>query len=209
MRRCKNKKTNVEYAAKFVIKRRPNSSSRKGLFREKILQEIEILSELKHEHIISLHEVFETPTEIILVLELVTGGELFEYISEKDHLTEEEAATFITQILEGVEHFHAKNIIHLDLKPENVMLLNRQSCLIKIIDFGISRKLKPGEKVMETYGTPEFVGKKTEFYELLRAFFFNLISYFFQLQRSFSTNRSRRLRTCGASVSSHTYCNSN
>jgi death-associated protein kinase len=164
VRRCKNKKTNVEYAAKFVIKRRPNSSSRKGLFREKILQEIEILSELKHEHIISLHEVFETPTEIILVLELVTGGELFEYISEKDHLTEEEAATFITQILEGVEHFHAKNIIHLDLKPENVMLLNRQSCLIKIIDFGISRKLKPGEKVMETYGTPEFVGKSATFH---------------------------------------------
>jgi len=51
----------------------------------------------------------------------VSGGELFEYISEKDHLTEEEAARFITQILEGVEHFHAKNIVHLDLK---VSLLN-------------------------------------------------------------------------------------
>lgn len=46
-------------------------------------------------------------------------------------------------------------------KPENVMLLDRNDCLIKIIDFGISRKLKPGEKVMETYGTPEFVGKFT------------------------------------------------
>ena len=46
----------------------------------------------------------------------VSGGELFEYISEKDHLSEEEAARFITQILEGVEHFHAKNIVHLDLK---------------------------------------------------------------------------------------------
>ena len=83
---------------------------------------------------------------------------MFEYISEKDHLSEEEAARFITQILEGVEHFHEKNIVHLDLKPENVMLLDRSNCLIKIIDFGISRKLKPGEKVMETYGTPEFVG---------------------------------------------------
>jgi len=54
----------------------------------------------------------------------VSGGELFEYISEKDHLTEEEAARFITQILEGVEHFHAKNIVHLDLK---VSLLNFSS----------------------------------------------------------------------------------
>ena len=49
-------------------------------------------------------------------MEYASGGELFEYISEKDHLTEEEAARFITQILEGVEHFHAKNIVHLDLK---------------------------------------------------------------------------------------------
>jgi serine/threonine protein kinase len=92
----------------------------------------------------------------------VKGGELFEFISEKDHLSESDAAKFITQILEGVAHFHAKNIVHLDLKPENVMLLDRQNCLIKIIDFGISRKLRPGEKVMETYGTPEFVGKKKE-----------------------------------------------
>lgn len=70
VKRCKEKHTCKEYAAKVVIKRRPNSSSRKGLFREKILQEIEILSELNHNNIISLHEVFETQQEIILVLEL-------------------------------------------------------------------------------------------------------------------------------------------
>ncbi len=70
VRRCKDKQTGIQYAAKFVTKRRPNSTSRKGLFREKILQEVEILSELKHENIIHLHDVFETNTEIILVLEL-------------------------------------------------------------------------------------------------------------------------------------------
>jgi serine/threonine protein kinase len=70
VKRCKEKKTNKEYAAKYVVKRRPNSSSRKGLFREKILQEIEILSDLKHDNIIQLHDVFETQTEIIIVLEL-------------------------------------------------------------------------------------------------------------------------------------------
>jgi serine/threonine protein kinase len=91
-------------------------------------------------------------------LNRVSGGELFDYISEKDHLSEEEAAHFIAQILEGVDHFHSKNILHLDLKPENVMLQDRKSLLIKIIDFGISRTVRPGEKVMETYGTPEFVG---------------------------------------------------
>ena len=70
VKRCKHKESGVEYAAKFVTKRRPNSSSRKGLFREKILQEVEILSELKHENIIHLHDVFETNTELILILEL-------------------------------------------------------------------------------------------------------------------------------------------
>ena len=53
------------------------------------------------------------------------------------------------------------NLINILLQPENVMLLDRETLQIKIIDFGISRKLKPGEKVMETYGTPEFVGKCT------------------------------------------------
>jgi death-associated protein kinase len=116
VRKCKEKSTSMQYAAKYVIKRRPNSSSRKGLLREKILQEVEILDDLKHNNIISLHDVFETKTEMILIIELVSGGELFEYISEKDHLSEEEAAYFITQILEGVDHFHSKNIVHLDLK---------------------------------------------------------------------------------------------
>ena len=70
VRRCKDRVNGKEYAAKFVVKRRPSSSSRKGLFREKILQEIEILSELSHANIIKLHHVFETSHEMILVLEL-------------------------------------------------------------------------------------------------------------------------------------------
>ena len=70
VRRCIEKSTGAEYAAKYVLKRRPNSSSRKGLLREKILKEVEILSELKHYNIISLHEVFETSQEMILILEL-------------------------------------------------------------------------------------------------------------------------------------------
>ena len=55
----------------------------------------------------------------------MSGGELFEYISEKDHLSEEEAARFIAQILEGVEHFHAKNIVHLDLKVNRDFKTNK------------------------------------------------------------------------------------
>lgn len=68
VKRCKEKDTCKEYAAKFVLKRR--QGSRKGLLRDKILQEVDILSELSHRNIIKLHDVFETNNDIILVLEL-------------------------------------------------------------------------------------------------------------------------------------------
>lgn len=91
-------------------------------------------------------------------LHRVKGGELFEYITTKDNLNDEEASLFIRQILLGLEHLHNKNIAHLDLKPENVMLCDTNSCQIKLIDFGLSRKITSKE-VKGLYGTPEFVGK--------------------------------------------------
>ncbi len=68
VKRCKDKYSCIDYAAKFVRKRK--QGTRKGLFRDKILQEVEILSELNHKNIIKLHEVFETDNEIIIILEL-------------------------------------------------------------------------------------------------------------------------------------------
>jgi len=118
-----------------------------------------------HPNVITLHDVFENKHEIILVLELVGAGELFHYIAEKDALSEEEAAKFILQILEGVHHMHQKNIVHLDLKPENIMLLEKNKTQIKIIDFGISRKLRPNEPTKETFGTPEFVAPEVIAFE--------------------------------------------
>ena len=70
VRRCVEKSTSREYAAKFVRKRRKNSKSRLGLPRERILQEIEILEEIRHPNIIDIHQVFETDKEIIIILEL-------------------------------------------------------------------------------------------------------------------------------------------
>ena len=77
------------------------------------------------------------------------GGELFDFISEKERLSEEEASNFIQQILLGLKHMHSKHIAHLDLKPENIMLKNPDSHHLKLIDFGLSRKIKPGEEVRE------------------------------------------------------------
>ncbi|UJR37554.1 hypothetical protein I4U23_030255 [Adineta vaga] len=157
--------TGHEYAAKFVRKKKCIAGKR-GLKREEILREAEILDELApHPNVVTLHDVFENKHEIILVLELVGGGELFHYIAEKDTLNEEEAAKFILQILEGVHHMHEKNVVHLDLKPENIMLLEKNKTQIKIIDFGISRKLRPNEQTKETFGTPEFVAPEVIAFE--------------------------------------------
>ena len=95
------------------------------------------------------------------------GGELFDFISEKERLSEEEASDFIQQILLGLKHMHSKNIAHLDLKPENIMLKNENAHALKLIDFGLSRKIKPGEEVREMLGTPEFVSPEVVNYEPL------------------------------------------
>ncbi|XP_059159950.1 death-associated protein kinase 1-like isoform X2 [Physella acuta] len=165
VRKVTNKKTNHAYAAKYIRKRR--GGGRKGAKMEDIHKEINILRQLNHKNIISLYDVYETNQEVILILELVTGGELFDYISEKDHLGEEEASAFIAQILHGVKHLHDNNIAHLDLKPENIMLLSRSSHSIKLIDFGLAQKITEKDDIRALMGTAEFVAPEVVSYDSL------------------------------------------
>lgn len=88
----------------------------------------------------------------------ISGGQLFERVSEEDFtLTERDCILFMTQILEGVSFMHSKNIVHLDLKPENIMCHTRPSHEIKIIDFGLARRLNPNEEIRTLCGTAEFI----------------------------------------------------
>ncbi|PIK61275.1 putative death-associated protein kinase 1 [Apostichopus japonicus] len=166
VREVVERSTKKLFAGKFIKKRR-NAVSRRGLRRDDIVREISILRELQHPNVISLHEVFESTTEMVLILELVTGGELFDYLAEKDCVTEDVAAPFTTQILEGLRHMHEKSICHLDLKPENIMLLSKDSHSIKLIDFGMSRRITEGQDVREIMGTAEFVAPEVINYEPL------------------------------------------
>nr|XP_055049059.1 death-associated protein kinase 2 isoform X2 [Misgurnus anguillicaudatus] len=168
VKRCKEKSTGVEYAAKF-IKKRLNRVSRRGVRREEIEREVDILQELQHPNIISLHDVYENRTDIVLILELVSGGELFDFLAQKESLSEEEATDFIKQILDGVQYLHSKKIAHFDLKPENIMLLdnNVQTPRIKLIDFGLAHRIKDGVEFKDIFGTPEFVAPEIVNYEPL------------------------------------------
>ncbi|NWS76678.1 DAPK3 kinase, partial [Crotophaga sulcirostris] len=158
VRKCRERKTGLEYAAKFIKKRRL-SSSRRGVSREEIEREVDILREIQHPNIITLHDIFENKTDVVLILELVSGGELFDFLAEKESLTEEEATQFLKQILDGVHYLHSKRIAHFDLKPENIMLLDKNvpNPRIKLIDFGIAHKIEAGNEFKNIFGTPEFV----------------------------------------------------
>lgn len=168
VKRCKEKSTGSEYAAKF-IKKRQSKASRRGVRREEIEREVNILQHLQHPNIISLHDIYENRTDVVLMLELVSGGELFDFLAQKESLSEEEATEFLKQILNGVHYLHSKKIAHFDLKPENIMLLDKNVPLprIKIIDFGLAHKIEDGVEFKNIFGTPEFVAPEIVNYEPL------------------------------------------
>ncbi|KAJ8362872.1 hypothetical protein SKAU_G00117030 [Synaphobranchus kaupii] len=168
VRRSRERTSGSEYAAKFIKKRRL-ASSRRGVSREEIEREVNILRDIQHPNIITLHDVYESKTDVILILELVSGGELFDFLAEKESLTEEEATQFLKQILDGVQYLHAQRIAHFDLKPENIMLLDKNdpSPRIKLIDFGIAHHISLGNEFKNIFGTPEFVAPEIVNYEPL------------------------------------------
>merc|ERR1711981_410855 len=89
---------------------------------DKVWREINILKMFRHPHIIRLYEVIETPTDIYVVMEYVSGGEMFDYIVSKGRLPEDEARRLFQQVISGVEYCHRHMVVHRDLKPENLLL---------------------------------------------------------------------------------------
>uniref|UniRef100_A0A8C7E673 Death-associated protein kinase 2 n=1 Tax=Naja naja TaxID=35670 RepID=A0A8C7E673_NAJNA len=168
VKRCREKATGLDYAAKF-IKKRQSRASRRGVRREEIEREVNILQQMLHSNIIQLHQVYENKTDVVLILELVSGGELFDFLAQKESLSEEEATQFIKQILDGVNYLHTKKIAHFDLKPENIMLLDKTLPIphIKLIDFGLAHEIEDGVEFKNIFGTPEFVAPEIVNYEPL------------------------------------------
>uniref|UniRef100_A0A3B4X6Y1 non-specific serine/threonine protein kinase n=1 Tax=Seriola lalandi dorsalis TaxID=1841481 RepID=A0A3B4X6Y1_SERLL len=168
VKQCREKSTGLQFAAKFIKKRQSIASSR-GVRREEIEREVYILQQIQHPNIVTLHDVYENRTDVVLILELVSGGELFDFLAQKESLSEEEATQFIKQILEGVNYLHARKIAHFDLKPENIMLLDKNVPLprIKLIDFGLAHKIEAGVEFKNIFGTPEFVAPEIVNYEPL------------------------------------------
>ncbi|CAG9782267.1 unnamed protein product [Diatraea saccharalis] len=148
---CREKSTGLELAAKLV------SVSRRDE-RRNVEREVEVMRRLRHPRLIQLYDAYDWGKYMCVVLELITGGELFERVIDEDFVLTERACTvFMRQICEGIEFVHRQNILHLDMKPENILCLTKTGNRIKIIDFGLARFYDPEKKLQVLFGTPEFV----------------------------------------------------
>ncbi|XP_051862026.1 muscle M-line assembly protein unc-89 isoform X45 [Drosophila albomicans] len=134
--------------------------------RQKVLEEISIMRSLQHPKLLQLAASFESAREIVMVMEYITGGELFERVVADDFtLTELDCILFLRQVCEGVAYMHSQSVVHLDLKPENIMCHTRTSHQIKIIDFGLAQRLDTKAPVRVLFGTPEFIPPEIISYE--------------------------------------------
>ncbi|PIO34844.1 hypothetical protein AB205_0055240, partial [Aquarana catesbeiana] len=135
---------------------------------EEVKNEIQVMNQLNHVNLIQLYDAFESRNDLVLVMEYVDGGELFDrIIDENCNLSEVDTILFIKQICEGIQYMHQMYIIHLDLKPENIMCVSRADYQIKIIDFGLARRYKPREKLKVHFGTPEFLAPEVVNYDFV------------------------------------------
>lgn len=162
VKRCRERSSGRQWAAKFLKKRR-----RAQELRAEALHEVAVLdAAARCSRLVSLHQVFETKTEMVLVLELAPGGEL-QMVLDKDEVPEErQVARLMKQILDGIAFLHSLNVAHLDIKPQNLVLTGEfPECDVKLCDFGISRYISHGADIREILGTPDYVAPEVLNYE--------------------------------------------
>jgi calcium/calmodulin-dependent protein kinase I len=147
--KAKHKTTGKSVAIKIIDKKAVGSEW------EMLKREIGIMRRLKHPNIIELYDVFDEDNHIYMVLELVTGGMLFDQIVSRGSYSEADAANIVKQILEAVAYMHANGIAHRDLKPENLLCTGKDNKIIKVTDFGLSKSFGDS-KMVTACGTPEY-----------------------------------------------------
>lgn len=152
--RCRDKKTDTEFACKIIDVRM--IEDRFAGMMEQFQTEITALKSLRHPSIIRLYDVYLTDEKIYIIMELMQGGELFDYVVQKGTLTEEEAAKIVRKVTSAIAYMHSQNFIHRDLKPENLLLKQAPKTPyddidVKLIDFGLSKAMEENEPMARTF----------------------------------------------------------
>eukprot|EP01002_Notosolenus_urceolatus_P000484 NODE_1118_length_1571_cov_78.861367_g921_i0.p1 GENE.NODE_1118_length_1571_cov_78.861367_g921_i0~~NODE_1118_length_1571_cov_78.861367_g921_i0.p1 ORF type:complete len:464 (-),score=115.94 NODE_1118_length_1571_cov_78.861367_g921_i0:104-1495(-) len=158
---CKEKSTGQEFAMKMLDKKKAGAKGMKAAFAE-----VDILRSLNHPNVIGLRDAFETEKDLVMVLELVRGGELFDKIVALKHYSEDTAAQLARNLTQCIKYLNDQGVAHRDIKPENLMLRNKhvegerltEGLLtdIKLVDFGFAVRFdqRPFD---ECCGTPNFI----------------------------------------------------
>jgi len=155
--KIQHKKTGTEYALKVIKLMRVTDPEK----REMLLREIPVLKTLDHPGIIKIVEVFRMMNTIYIVMELCSGGELFDYALDQpaSKFSEQRAQSLAKKMLGSLRYIHSKNIAHRDLKLENFIMTSKDADAgIKLIDFGFSRQyLEANSSTGELVGTPYYI----------------------------------------------------
>ena len=125
---------------KIVALKELKAASLEAKDMKRIHNEIEILKEVKHENIVEMYEIIETPEACYIVMEYCQGGDLHQYVKEKKQLDEYEVQSIVYQIAQGLKMLYRKDIMHRDIKLQNLLRSTTDtSPTIKIADFGLAR----------------------------------------------------------------------
>lgn len=125
-----------------------------------LVDEIKTLRLLNHPNIVKLHEIYETSSHVYLVMEHIEGEDLFTHLEKKKCYGEKDASVIVRQLLNILRYCHALDIIHRDVKPENIMIqLSPRSAksTIKLIDFGLAEVINPFNSKRIVCGSPGYM----------------------------------------------------
>ncbi|KAL0407512.1 UNVERIFIED_CONTAM: CBL-interacting serine/threonine-protein kinase [Sesamum latifolium] len=149
---------NVETGENVAIKILDKEKVLKHKMIGQIKREISTMKLIRHPNVIRMYEVMASKTKIYIVMEFVTGGELFDKIATKGRLKEDEARKYFQQLINAVDYCHSRGVYHRDLKPENLLL--DANGVLKVSDFGLSalpQQVREDGLLHTTCGTPNYV----------------------------------------------------
>jgi len=150
---AENRESGEKVAIKIIAKKNVSENFKKNLARE-----IKILKQVDHPNIICLKDMYNSEDQFFFVMELASGGELFERIVDKGMYSEDDAKNLIKRMIAALEYLHSKGIAHRDLKPENLLLQSKESdSEVKIADFGLSSIMSSQTLLQTACGTPAYV----------------------------------------------------